>query len=182
MPPNIHVYGAKMSRHLIHLRLQLFFLALLLPLSGCSTLYDNTVGLFVGDSSQPNSSNTTPSDKTLANTSEKFESASPSRVAIESGDDPTASDELEVLWKIPAEPVDAFVLRYGFSREALTEEVVLKVGELEKADDPDFGFVYRHILKNVPPSKRVFVSLASQSGGATTEFSDVFEVEASAGE
>lgn len=163
----------------MYLRPQLAFAFLLPFLVGCSTLYDNTVGLFVGERSQPKPLEVSASDKTLSKTSEKFQSESPTRVTIESGDQPAASDELEVLWKIPAEPVDGFVLRYGFSREALTEEVVLKVDDLEKADDPDFGFVYRHILKNVPPSKRVFVSLASQSEGRTTEFSDVFEVEAS---
>ncbi|MCB0328584.1 MAG: hypothetical protein KDD70_02940 [Bdellovibrionales bacterium] len=166
-------------------------------ISGCSTVYDNTIGLFAGNNSTPQGqetgsedvvdgntvSDSTPGSGALANTTERIDSAkaTTAKVAVEGSPSPaiqTPSDEVEVLWKIPEEPVEGFVLKYGFDRQSLSEEIALGLNQIEKYDDPEFGFVYRYVLKNIPPSQKVFVRLATRTDGKLTPFSEVFEVAA----
>ncbi|MCI5064897.1 hypothetical protein MRY87_04140 [bacterium] len=174
----------------------------LLALSGCSTVYDNTVGLVWSDTPQSdtvspgNTGETTDemglanvdgtnadgatagtTTAALANTSERVREShsAPTSIPVE-GEEEVATDEVEVLWKIPEETVEGFVLQYGFQENDLPNEVVLELSEIEKYDDPEFGFVYRYVLKNIPPSERIFVRLATRSDGKQTPFSEAFEV------
>lgn len=84
-------------------------------------------------------------------------------------------NNVELVWQAPEEPVDAFVIRYGSAPGSLTNEMKVDVFSLEKVSDPDFGTVYRYLLRNIPSTSSIFVSIASVSRGVQSEPSPVFE-------
>ncbi len=83
---------------------------------------------------------------------------------------------IEVVWEVPAEPVEGFIVRYGDAYEALTEERRLAINELERIDDPARGRLYRHVIEGVSTNRRVFLTIAAFSGGQESPPSRVFEV------
>lgn len=85
--------------------------------------------------------------------------------------------DVEVLWEIPQRSVDGFVVRYGYSREVLDGQVKLAAGEVERFDDPVHGMVYHYVLRNVPPDRKVFVTVSAFQGQRESEPSVVLEVE-----
>ena len=85
--------------------------------------------------------------------------------------------DVEVLWEIPQKSVDGFVVRYGYNREALDGQVKLAAGEVEKLDDPVHGLVYHYVLRNVPPDKKVFVTVSAFQGQRESQPSVLLEVE-----
>lgn len=85
---------------------------------------------------------------------------------------------IEILWAIPAETVDAYLIRYGYSRDKLEFERKLNVNQVETFEDPTHGFVYRHLLEDIAPDKKLYVSLISVRGDLQSEPSQVLEVEA----
>lgn len=106
--------------------------------------------------------------------------ASTSKVAVEdlaAQKGGTLSD-IEILWQIPEKEVEGFVLRYGFSRDSLDREAKVSSGELEKFEDPKFGFVYRYILTSVPLNRNLFVSISAFNQGKTSRPSQIIEVPA----
>lgn len=93
--------------------------------------------------------------------------------------DPRTSNipEVEVLWEIPQRPVNQFIVEYGFSKDALTQKKIIPISEVEKFHDPDFGYVYRCLLDNVPETARLFVRIGSEHENASIKFSSIFEIE-----
>jgi hypothetical protein len=84
--------------------------------------------------------------------------------------------DIELLWEVPAEPVDGYIVRYGNFREQLSVEKKVLVGELEKRDDPERGSVYRYVIRGIPSTQRIFLSVATFRGDAVSLPSRVFEV------
>ena len=87
-----------------------------------------------------------------------------------------SQERVEIVWMVPKEPVDAFILRYGYSRYNLDKEKRVESIELEIADDPQHGYVYKFLLKPIQTDRTLFVALATVSGSETSAFSDVFSV------
>ncbi len=85
-------------------------------------------------------------------------------------------ERVEIIWMVPKEPVDAFILKYGYSKYSLNFEKRIEVLELEALNDPQHGYVYKYILQPVETERTLFVSLATVSGEKTSAFSDVFSV------
>ena len=85
---------------------------------------------------------------------------------------------VEILWQATGEVPDAFILRYGVSPTLLTEEKRVEAVTIERADDPQYGPVYRYVLRGIPASRSVFVTIAAVKGDTTSEASPVFEVKA----
>lgn len=145
-------------------------------LSGCSFVERNTIGLFSSESETaelPPASTVVMRDQTT----QKPEAKNPSKVPVEGKiEKPIDRDIIEVLWKIPEERPDGFVLRYGFERNALSFTVELQESEVEKFDHPKFGYVYRYEIDNYPPNKSVFVALQTKIGTKLSDPSDIFEV------
>ena len=87
-----------------------------------------------------------------------------------------ASSDVEILWEVPEDSVDGFVVRYGTDREQLANELKLASNELELRSDPQRGQVYRHVIRNVPSDKAVFVNIAAYRGAEVSPPSRLFEV------
>lgn len=85
---------------------------------------------------------------------------------------------IEILWAIPEEKVDAYLIRYGYARDRLEFERKLDVTRVETVEDSAHGFVYRHLLEDIAPNKKLYVSLISVRGDKQSEPSQVLEVEA----
>lgn len=83
---------------------------------------------------------------------------------------------VELVWQVPEDPVDGFVVRYGFQRGSLEHEIKVTTAQLERYEDPSYGFVYRYILKEVPSDESVFISIAAFKGAVVSQAGDVFEV------
>ena len=100
-----------------------------------------------------------------------------SKVGIRQGADRNPVTDVEILWGIPAQPVDGFVIYYGYEAENLPYQQKVAVNDLGKFEDDKFGFVYRFVLKGIPANKDLKVSIAAVSDGKITAPSDVFTVQ-----
>ena len=88
----------------------------------------------------------------------------------------SAPTDVEILWEIPQQPVDGFVIRYGFSRSGLDKTVKVKAMDIEKIDDPVHGPVIRYLLKDIPSDKRIYITVSAYSGDKESDASGMFEV------
>jgi|LauGreDrversion4_2_1035121.scaffolds.fasta_scaffold05832_8 hypothetical protein len=88
---------------------------------------------------------------------------------------------IEVTWETPSEPVDGFIIRYGSSPNALTKEVTISSSDIREVNDPEYGPVYRYLIRDVDNVKKLFVSIAAVKGQAISNFSDVLEAQAEQG-
>lgn len=87
------------------------------------------------------------------------------------------TQSLEILWAYTPDPVDAYLLRYGYDQENLSEELRIMPEDIEVMDDPDHGQVCRFVLRNIPQGKRVYISLASERAGKLSAFSEILRLE-----
>lgn len=78
----------------------------------------------------------------------------------------------EITWESPSEPVDGFVIRYGEDPKRLDKEVKLSARDLKEEEDPEFGKVFRYVIRNVSPVKPLYVSIAAFKGDRLSDFSD----------
>jgi hypothetical protein len=85
---------------------------------------------------------------------------------------------IEVTWETPSEPVDGFIIRYGASPNALTKEVTISATDIREVNDPQYGPVYRYLIRDVEDAKKLFVSIAAVKGQAVSNFSEVLEAQA----
>ncbi len=108
---------------------------------------------------------------------ESPEAGPPYRVPVRDLERENAGN-IEIIWQAPGGQPQAFVIRYGTSPAALTEEKRVETAEIEKTLDRDFGLVYRYVLKDVSPGRDIYVSISSIDGGAVSEPSSVFQVKA----
>jgi len=83
---------------------------------------------------------------------------------------------VEILWEVPTEPVDGFILRYGEAHEALSAERRLSIGEIDKIEDRERGKLYRYVIPDVANSQRIFLSISAFKGNTESLPSRVFEV------
>lgn len=84
---------------------------------------------------------------------------------------------IEIAWKVPSEPVDGYVIRYGATPDSLQNEVRVSIIEIREEQDPELGPVFRYLIRGVQGSKRLFVSIAAFKGDVVSNFSDVLEVQ-----
>ncbi|MEY4669051.1 MAG: hypothetical protein RL518_1750 [Pseudomonadota bacterium] len=88
---------------------------------------------------------------------------------------------IEVTWETPSEPVDGFIIRYGSSPNALTKEVTISAADIREVNDPEYGPVYRYLIRDVENAQKLFVSIAAVKGQAVSNFSDTLEAQAEHG-
>jgi hypothetical protein len=101
------------------------------------------------------------------------------RAVVEAQHAPEAPKQgIEVTWETPSEPVDGFIIRYGSSPDALTKEVTISSNDIREVNDPEYGPVYRYLIRDVENAKKLFVSIAAIKGQAISNFSDVLEAQA----
>lgn len=136
-----------------------------LTLGGCASISE----LLNPDPSTP-TTQAQPEQNSLAN--------SPTDPAQTSSQAAKASEfsEVEMVWEISQQPVDRYLIRYGFSRDNLDKEIRVSTQVLNTASDPQFGTVYKYTLKGIPRNESVFVSIAAENEGELSAPSEVFEV------
>ena len=81
----------------------------------------------------------------------------------------------QITWESPSEPVDGFVIRYGANPKKLEREVKVSAKELRQEQDPEFGSVYRYVIKNGSEAPPLYVSVAAFKGDRLSDFSTVIE-------
>lgn len=85
---------------------------------------------------------------------------------------------IEVTWEMPSEPVDGFIIRYGSSPNSLSKEVTVSSHDIKEERDPEFGPVYRYLIRDVENAQKLFVSIAAVKGQSVSNFSDALEAQA----
>lgn len=130
-------------------------LFLALTLNACTLLGSNE--------NQENSLTTKPETVSQVEERPLSPTTSPARTMVEG---------TEVTWESPSEPVDGFVIRYGEDPKRLDKEVKLSARDLKEENDPEFGKVFRYVIRNVSPVKPLYVSIAAFKGDRLSDFSD----------
>lgn len=101
------------------------------------------------------------------------------RALVEAQTAPEAPKQgIEVTWEMPSEPVDGFIIRYGSSPNSLSKEVTISARDIKEERDPEFGPVYRYLIRDVENAQKLFVSIAAVKGQSISNFSDVLEAQA----
>ena len=86
--------------------------------------------------------------------------------------------DIEILWLIPNEPTEGFILSYGFNENSLDNKIKLMSNELQEVADPVYNKVYRYILKNIPRDKIVYLQLTAFNGNNFSLPSKIFTLRA----
>lgn len=149
----------------------------LIALTSCQFLHRNSIGLFSSDEPPQTESNAQPFRS--EGISDPHSRRATTTIDVEKLQDRSAdtdTGQVEIIWEIPKEAVDAYVIQYGIQRESLDKTVRVSTAEIERYEDPQFGFVYRHVLRNVPSDKVVFVAMATIRGEIQSELSKIIEV------
>lgn len=74
------------------------------------------------------------------------------------------SSIIELRWTVPTNPVDGFVVSYGFEDEPLNNRITVPLSQLEREEKTEHGPVYRYLLKDIPRDRELQVSIASYRG------------------
>jgi hypothetical protein len=82
---------------------------------------------------------------------------------------------IQLTWEVPGEAVDGFVIRYGENKSSLSKEIKLTTSQLLEESDPEYGPVYRYVLKDVPAAGPMFFSIAAYKGDRISNFSEILE-------
>jgi hypothetical protein len=90
---------------------------------------------------------------------------------------PIAGQGIEVAWKIPSDPVDGYIIRYGATPDSLPNEVRVSIIEIREEQDPELGPVFRYLIKGIPDTRRIYVSIAAFKGDVVSNFSEVLEAD-----
>ncbi len=84
---------------------------------------------------------------------------------------------IEILWTIPSEPVDGFVIHYGEYRDSLNQEIRVSRDSLERLEGPDNRPLFRYVMGDVPKNKPIFIAIASYRDNVTSPPSAAYEVQ-----
>lgn len=171
--------------------------AALITICSCSFVERNTIGLFAGDSKKVEQVPFASSSSPQAEVERPQEAASASNASTQKLHDgntakvnvanlpnkplsklenDNSDSQVEVIWAIPQEPVEGFNIHYGYTRDNLNKTVKVNAKQLMRYEDPKYGFVYRHLIKNLEESKSIYVSLSAYNGDKESEASSIFEV------
>jgi hypothetical protein len=144
----------------------LILLSILLFISSCGLLGNQT--------------NTPPASSTTQQQSNTSGDPKTTKVAVESLAEKKGStlSDIEVLWQIPNQAVEGFVINYGFDQSKLDQHAKIATKDLEKYEDQKHGFVFRYIIGDVPLNKTVYVSISAFNGEKISRPSEVFPVNA----
>lgn len=109
------------------------------------------------------------------------EQSSSSTVGSRAGDSASANQDekkvqgIQLTWEVPGEAVDGFVIRYGESRSSLPKEIKIAASQLHEESDPEYGPVYRYVLKDITSGSPMFFSIAAYKGDRISNFSEILE-------
>jgi hypothetical protein len=161
-----------MRNDLQTLKIALSLTTLCLSLSACS-LIDYLTPSFLQSNTSATSTEATPVASAQPSAI-PTPTSTPTTVAVQAFKPaPLKKDDIEILWQVPAESVDGYVIRWGTQREALTSEKKISLSEIQKLKHPDFGEVYRYIIQGVNTPDQLYVTLAAIHGKEISAASEV---------
>ena len=112
-----------------------------------------------------------------------FQSENPSTQEIVPGsksssipDVDSKSTKVELIWQMPQDPVDGYLISYGYGKETLDFKLKISADKLEKYQDPKNGFVYRYVLKDVSNTKNLFVAINAYKDNQVSSLSQIMEI------
>lgn len=85
---------------------------------------------------------------------------------------------VEVIWAVPAEAVDGFVIHYGLDQSKLDSEIKVSAESLEKVSDQEKGEVYRYVVRDLPNDRPIFVAISAYAGEKSSPLSEIREIAA----
>lgn len=88
------------------------------------------------------------------------------------------TSDIEVVWLVPEQEVDRFVIEYGFKQHKLDQKVELEPRQLQITNDPKYGRAYRYLLHNLPKKQEIFLMLRSVKGEMRSDPTPIVSVEA----
>ncbi|MCB0317895.1 MAG: hypothetical protein KDD56_04005 [Bdellovibrionales bacterium] len=151
----------------------IIFLSLTLPIS-CS-LNKSTDNSQSFESVIPNTlaearANRLRQDKQRPSTKVEIEKLEPTKeVSVEA---------IEILWKIPSEAADEYLVKYGFSKDKLDHEKKFTTDELETVSDPEHGLMFKIVLDEPNISnKKVYITVSAISKENISEPTEIIIVE-----
>jgi hypothetical protein len=98
------------------------------------------------------------------------------QVDIEKLDTARAHTGIELILEIPREPVDRYVVNYGFEKDKLDSHLEIKISDFEKLEYNEKGYVYRYVIETLPNDRTIYMSLVSMNGEKASAPSEIFEV------
>lgn len=69
--------------------------------------------------------------------------------------------DIQIVWKVPLEPVDSFVIHYGYDATVLDKELRLDANLIERFNHPKHGPVYRFYLTGTDDQRPVYLSISA---------------------
>ena len=78
---------------------------------------------------------------------------------------------LEVIWDIPEENVDGYVIYSGQSPDNLDSELHIRISDLKVIDDKEYSYT----ISPVDPDKPIYVAIAAKTGDLISEQSPAKE-------
>lgn len=93
---------------------------------------------------------------------------------------PIPLSDVEIVWQAPLVEVEGFVVYYGYSKSDLGNEVRVATKDLSSFNDPDFGKVFRHVLRGLVSDQTIYVAIASLKDGELSQRSSTMVIEPTA--
>lgn len=88
------------------------------------------------------------------------------------------ASDVEMLWEIPGEPVEGFVISYGYDDGSeFGRRMKVRAADLERFEDKQYGFVYRYVLRDIPADRPLRVSISAYNGEEISPPSQVVTVD-----
>ena len=144
---------------------------LVIQFTACSFIERNTIGLFGASEN----SQVTVAGEVAPLPAPQVTAPQPVEIKALQQPPQKSLEDIDVIWKIPQEAVDGFVIHYGNAPEKLPSEVKLSIPELERFDHPQFGPVYRYVLKGFNKNDKIFVSVSAFTDTLVSPPSSVLE-------
>lgn len=136
--------------------------------TGCSYIKRNTIGMLLPSEVAEVSAPAQPSQPAIEN--------QPAEVALSAPLPEPSQDDVQVVWRIPEDETDRFVVHYGFKADNLEHNLDLEASKVERLDHPKYGPVYRYILRGLPRDRTIFVSVSAVIDNVASHPSPAIEV------
>jgi hypothetical protein len=85
-------------------------------------------------------------------------------------------EKVEVLWQVPQSAVDQYLIEFQVGGQKSIVQKEVETISLEKIDHPNFGYVYRYVINQIPKGQRVKVRLTGKTNGILSAPSEIFEL------
>lgn len=84
---------------------------------------------------------------------------------------------VEIIWAVPKEQVDSYVIRYGYDISHLDQQVIVYRSALHEEKHAKHGSVFRYVIEKVKPGRQIYVSMWSVRGDESSAPTAVMEAQ-----